>query len=136
MTGLLRRTGLRPNKKSIAADIQASIETISEPFDAERKAAGLTMVPLQMGQNVIPTRLPVINEKPAQFDEIQKLRANGQMSEEEFKSLMEKISSFEKNFEQLSKSIAAIQGRYQDDLGVLQISSGKRLILPVERNGR
>lgn len=109
-------------QKAIAADIQTGIQAISEPFDAELRAAGLVMVPLQLGQTVVPSILPVINEKPVQYDEIQKLRASGEITEEAFKDMTEKISAFEKKFEEISKSIAAMQGRYQDEMQKLMTS--------------
>lgn len=109
-------------QKAIASDIQSGIQAISEPFDAELRAADLMMVPLQVGQTMVPTILPVINDKPAQYDDIQKLRANGQMSDDEFKSLMEKVSSFEEKFGEISKSIAAMQDRYKDGMQKLMTS--------------
>ncbi len=103
-------------QKKLAAEIQAGIQKISEPFDSELRAANLMMVPIQVGQNMVPAILPVIDNKPVQFDEIRELRASEKMSEDEFKALMEKISQYEEKFGDVSKNIATLQGRYQDEM--------------------
>lgn len=113
---------LQSKQKALAAGIQSEIQAVSNPFNAELSAAGLTMVPIQVGENMLPAILPVIDGEPVQFDELQSRVTQGKLSEDEFNRLMQLVSEFEIRFGQIGQNIATIQGRYQEALGQLMTS--------------
>lgn len=100
---------VKSRQKQLVAETQQRIQEIGQPFEKELADAGLAMVPMQMGQNMVPVILPVIDGKPLQFDELQQKRLDGSVSEDAFNSLLQKISEFEKKFNQLGEQVEAVQ---------------------------
>lgn len=105
---------VKSKQKELTSHTQAQIQEIGSPFDADMKANGLVMVPIQMGQNMVPAILPVFDGKPVQYDALQQMRTSGEMSEEDYKALMEKIAKFEDTFSELGENISTVQLRHQE----------------------
>ncbi|XOV89981.1 MAG: Lon protease family protein [Pseudomonadota bacterium] len=110
---------VKSRQKQLVAATQEKIQDIGRPFEEELRAAGLVMVPLQVGQNMVPAILPVFDGKPVQFEELQQKRLEGTVTEAEFKSLIDKIGAFEKKFAALGEQIEAVQAQHLSDLQAL-----------------
>jgi lon-related putative ATP-dependent protease len=100
---------VKGKQKTLMATSQEKIKSVGKPFEEELQQASLTMVPMQVGQNMVPVILPIIEGKPVQFDALQKLRLDGNVSEAEFDALVQKIGEFESKFSELSEQIEAVQ---------------------------
>lgn len=100
---------MKGKQKTLMATSQEKIKSIGKPFEEQLKPASLAMVPMQVGQNMVPVILPIIEGKPVQFDALQQLRMDGKISEVEFDALVKKIGEFETKFNELSEQIAAVQ---------------------------
>ncbi len=107
---------VKSRQKKLAARTQERIQEIGQPFEEELAAAGLAMIPMQVGQGMVPVILPIIDNKPTQFDELQQMRRDGKLSEEDFKSTLERVASFEKKFASLGEQIEAVQIEHQEAL--------------------
>ncbi|MDA0788760.1 MAG: ATP-binding protein [Proteobacteria bacterium] len=103
-------------QKELVAAMQEEIKALGEPFEAELGKAGLALVPVQVGQNMMPAILPVIDGKPMPFEEVQKRRMEGQISEDEFRALSEKISGFHSEMAELNEAATNIQFQHQDKI--------------------
>ncbi len=112
---------VKTRQKQLIATTQAKIQEIGRPFEEELRAAGLIMVPVQIGQNMVPAILPVSDGKAVQFEELQQKRLDGTVTEAEFKSLVEKIGEFEKKFATLGEQIEAVQAQHLADVQALFI---------------
>jgi len=119
---------MKSRQKQLIARTQQKIQEIGQPFEDELRAAGLAMVPMQVGQSMVPTILPVIDGKPVQFDELQQRRLDGKVSEEEFKSLLEKIQAFEQKFNQLGEEIETVQISHQESLRSLVVEEATSFV--------
>ncbi|MDA1073150.1 MAG: ATP-binding protein [Proteobacteria bacterium] len=100
---------IKAKQKDIASRTQQEIQKIGTPFEAELKEQGLVMVPMQIGQNMVPVILPLINDKPAQFEEVQALRTEGKLLQEDYDQLVQKIGEYEQKFGEIAQDIAAVQ---------------------------
>ena len=81
-----------------AEKTQAEIRNLGNPFDEELRAAGMAIVPIQVGQNMLPTILPLVDGKPVSLEEYQQLRRQGEISEEQFAEAESNLLKFEKEF--------------------------------------
>jgi len=100
---------VKGKQKTLMATSQEKIKAVGKPFEEELQQASLAMVPMQVGQNMVPVILPIIEGKPVQFDALQQLRLDGKVSEADFDALVKKIGEFETKFNELSEQIAAVQ---------------------------
>jgi len=110
---------VKSKQKELTNSTQTQIQQIGAPFDEELKSNGLTMVPIQVGQNIVPAILPVFDGKPAQYETLQEMRTNGDLSEDDYKALMTKIATFEEKFGELGEEISNVQHRHQEALRTL-----------------
>jgi lon-related putative ATP-dependent protease len=100
---------VKGKQKTLLAAGQEKVKAVGKPFEEELQQASLVMVPMQVGQNMVPVILPIIDGKPIQFEALQQLRLDGKVSETEFSALVKKISEFETKFNELSEQIEAVQ---------------------------
>jgi lon-related putative ATP-dependent protease len=107
---------IKAQQKDLTNRTQKKIQEVGTPFEDELRSNNLIMIPMQIGQNMVPTILPVLNGKPAKFEELQQLRSSGEMSEDQYKVLLEKISEFEVKFSELGEEINTIQTDHQEAL--------------------
>jgi ATP-dependent Lon protease len=119
---------VKSRQKQLTAKTQERIQEIGQPFEDELRQAGLSMVPMQVGQSMVPVILPVVDGKPVQFDELQQQRLDGSVSEEDFKLLLEKISSYEKKFAQLGEQIEAVQVGHQEAMRELVVEEATAFV--------
>lgn len=119
---------VKAKQRQLNEQAQSELQKIGEPFEEELEKEGLTMVPIQAGQNVVPAILPLIDGRPVQFEELQQLRGQGKLSDEDYKGLIEKISAYEKKFTELSQQIYATQQQHQQAVQELMAEEAKSLI--------
>lgn len=100
---------IKTRQKQLVAEGQAALKAVSKPFEEELSEAGLVMVPMQVGQNTVPVILPIVDGKPAQFEELNQRRIEGAMSEEEFQALIDKVGGFEKKLAELNEQAEEVQ---------------------------
>jgi lon-related putative ATP-dependent protease len=100
---------VKSRQKNVTAEGEAKIKAIGKPFETELQKANLAMVPMQIGQNMVPVILPIIDGKPVPFESLQQLRLDGTMSEPDFDALIEKITEYEDKFRDLSEQIETVQ---------------------------
>ncbi len=90
-----------------------AIQALGEPFDKELREAGLALVQAQVGSTTRPLIVPLIDDKPATAEVIEKLKEEGKLTDEEIESLKEKIGEFAKRLAELGENIQTeqIKGR-------------------------
>jgi ATP-dependent Lon protease len=107
---------IKSKQKDFLSASQETIEALGKPLDEELRNAGLTLVPVQVGQNLVPVIMPVEDGKPVSFEEMQKRRLEGTISEEEFQALSQKISGYEKQLNELGEKVSSLQVEQQERL--------------------
>ena len=100
---------VKSRQKTLMASSQEQLKAVGKPFEEELQQANLALVPMQVGQNTVPVILPVIENKPIQFEALQQLLLDGKISQDAFDALIKKIGEFESRFNELSEQIEAVQ---------------------------
>lgn len=114
--------------KQLAVTHQEQLKVLGQPFEAELQEAGLVMVPMQVGQNTIPVILPVIDGKAVQFEELQQMRLDGRVSEEDFRKIVEKISTFEKSLGDIGEQVQVRQASQREEQRKLYMDEATRFV--------
>lgn len=119
---------VKSRQKQLVAQTQQRIQEIGRPFEEELAQAGLAMVPMQVGQGMIPVILPVIDDQPVQFEELQQKHREGVVSEADYKAMLDKISEFEKKFRDLGTQIETVQIEHQESLQELVVAEANAFV--------
>ncbi len=120
---------VQSKRKELIESTQRKLQELGQPLDQRLRDAGLTLVPMQVGHNVVPMILPVINGNPVTFEEIQKQRLEGRLSEEEFQHLTRRIGGFEKELAELGEQITAVQIKQEQDLRQLFADEARHYVV-------
>ncbi len=86
------------------------------PFDEELRAAGLTLVQVQIGSVTRPIIVPLIDDEPAAPDKIEALRREGKLSEEDIAELTKKIGVFSQRLAEVGEKLQTLQSARRDAL--------------------
>ena len=119
---------VKSKQNHLSTAMQDRIQKISRPFDEELRTAGLAMVPMQFGQKMVPVILPVIEDKPMQFEDIQQLRLDGKMSDQEHSALMAKVGEYGNRLAEMGQEINQIQTKHQQELQDMLVDEAKTFI--------
>lgn len=119
---------VKGKQKQFVAASQEEIQALGKPLDEELKNAGLTLVPVQVGQNMVPVIMPVEDGKPVSFEVMQQRRLEGAISEEEFSTLTKKISGFEKQLNDLGERVSTLQIQQQQNLQELMADEARHYV--------
>ncbi len=119
---------IKSRDRQLVMATQEKIQEIGQPFESELRQANLAMVPMQVGQNMVPVILPVIDGKPVQFEALQQMRLDGTVSESDFKQLVEKISGFERRFAELGEAIETVQQGHQEALQKMVVEEASNFV--------
>ncbi len=119
---------VKARQKQQVAATQERIKEIGQPFEEDLAAANLAMVPLQVGQGMVPVILPIIDNKPVQFEELQQMVREGKISEAQFNSMVERIGEFEKQFASLGEQIEDVQIEHQEALQRIVVEEAESFV--------
>jgi predicted ATP-dependent protease len=117
---------VKSKQKHLVSITQEEIQRIGSPFDKELHESGLAMVPMTVGQNMLPVILPVIDKKPVPYDELEQMRRDGRLTDAEIHALSKKVAEFELKFAELGQSIGEVQLRHQQALENLIIEEARQ----------
>ncbi|MBT7371041.1 MAG: AAA family ATPase, partial [Gammaproteobacteria bacterium] len=119
---------VKSKQKQFVNSTQEEIQALGKPLDEELKNADLTLVPVTVGQNMVPVIMPVEDGKPVSFEEMQKRRLEGAISEDEFKVLSEKISGFEKQLNEVGEQVSSLQVEQQEKLQQMMADEARNYV--------
>ncbi len=128
LAAYLQSDRMKSRQRSLEENAQIEMKRIGEPFDRDLEAAGLALVPMQMGQNVQPVIMPVIEGEPRNFDDLQKYRQEGKLSDADFKALLERISEYEKKVADIGQEVAEAQTKHRESVVELYRNEASALI--------
>lgn len=119
---------VKAKQKERIESTQRHIQELGQPLEQKLHSAGLTLMPVQIGQNIVPMILPVIDGNPVTFEELQKKRLEGSISEDEFQALTEKIAGFEHELAELGEQITSVQIQQAQQLHELYADEARRYV--------
>lgn len=90
-------------KKEIVKEFQDRQKAIVEKFDKKVKEQNFSLVQIQMGPFVKPDLQPIIQGKPKNLAQLEKLKNEGKFPEAEFKDIQEKYAALVSEMEEAFK---------------------------------
>jgi ATP-dependent Lon protease len=125
---MLASDRIRRKQSQLEEQTQAAMQKIGGPFEDHLHEVGLAMVPVQVGPNVVPSILPVVDNKPVSYEAFQKMRTEGNITDEQFQEKRERIAEFEKKFADLGRDINQVQEQHRDAIMNLMHNEANLLI--------
>jgi ATP-dependent Lon protease len=103
---------LKARREALERREKAEIETITQPFERDLKAASLALVTMQLGPVAHTTIFPVADGKPVPPEEFEQLRAQGRITEIEYQAFEERREAFQKRLEEVTQRIRDIRKKH------------------------
>jgi len=119
---------VRARRGELDDETQKSILELGKPFEDELRSNGLALVPVQIGQVVQPTIVPLVNGEPVPMNKYEELLAQGAVDAAQAETVHRKISEFARRFEDVSQKIREVQLRHSDALKSLYEAEARRVL--------
>lgn len=119
---------IKSRQRLLEEKAHEEMRRIGKPLEEELSKQGLAMMPMQVGSNMVPAIVPIIDGNAISFDKAQKLRVEGKISDKDFNDLMEKISVYEKKMADIGQEVIDAQIRHRDAVIELMKSEAESTI--------
>lgn len=127
----------KARRSELEQSTKAALAQLTEPFEQELHQAGLAMMSIQgasgPGEGVQTAILPVMQGRPVTPEEFEKMRAEGRISEPDYKATREKIHGFIEKLEKIGEDIQEVHEKHADRFRALLHDEIERLIRPHTR---
>lgn len=123
----LESDNLRAKRWEFDEQAQKAVRELGKPFEAELRANDLALVPVQLGQIVQPTIMPLVEGKPVALNKMQELVEQGTITEEKLEAVHRKISEFVRRFEDVSLKTNEIQFKHSQEINSLYENETRRI---------
>lgn len=134
--GALKSDTLKSRQQSIERAAENEVNKITQPFEQALAEAGLTLVRIEAGPVTQTAIYPVIDGKPVPPEEYDQLRAQGQVSEEDFSRTREKFQEFEKELADVGDAVNNVHRRLNENLRTMYERSARWIMTEAVREIR
>jgi lon-related putative ATP-dependent protease len=124
----LNSDAIRARRADLDDTVQKTIREQGKPFEEELRANGLALVPVQMGQSIQPTILPLVKDQPVSMEEYEAYAQQAGATPQDIENLHSKILQFARKFEDVSIGIHELQSNYRKSLRDLFQSEARRIL--------
>ena len=125
---LLAADALRTQHAALDDHLQEAIRRVGGPLEAELQANQLALVPLQAGNTVQPTLLPVIDGQPITPERFRELRTQGSIDETSAERIYDQLNVFGQRVAALGEEIARLQQAHRTEVQQLYAQEARRLL--------
>jgi len=105
LRGALNGEAIRARREALQRHEKAQLDGITGPFERALKAAGLTLVSVQIGPIPQTAIFPVVDGKTVAPDDLDQLVADGKITEEQVRKLRERGESFERQLAEVTERV-------------------------------
>lgn len=119
---------VRARRAALDDEVQKTMRERGKPFEEELRANGLALVPLQMGQSIQPTILPLVNDQPVSLEEYETLARQRGATPHDLEAMHNRILEFARKFEEVTFGIHELQADYRKALRDLYQDEARRLL--------
>lgn len=124
----LASDALRTQRAALDDRLQEAIRRVGSPLEEELRANHLALVPLQAGNTVQPTLLPVIDGQPITPERFRELRTQGSIDEATAERIYDQIQVFSQRVAALGEQIGQIQQTHRADVQQLYAQEARRIL--------
>ena len=110
---------MKERRQQLEVELNASIEKLGAPFEAELSENDLRLVMLQTPEGQQPAILPVVDGEALTPERIAELVNAGTLDEAQVTALREKITTFGQRFETVSEKIHATRAAHRERMRTL-----------------
>lgn len=102
---LLESEKYQKSKDAITENFKKRQHDLVKEFEDKVKSENFTVVQVQIGPYTKPDIFPIIDKKPVNLDNLERMVEEGKYSKEEFEKIKEKHQEFSREITQISKKI-------------------------------
>lgn len=124
----LASDALRTQRAALDDRLQEAIRQVGGPLEAELQANHLALIPLQAGNTVQPTLLPVLEGQPVTPERFRELRAQGVIDDATAERIYDQLALFSQRVAALGEQIAQIQQAHRANVQQLYAEEARRIL--------
>ncbi len=110
----LNADAIRARREALERRAKDEVNAITQPFAQELRAASLELVSMQVGPVVQPAILPVVDGRPVAPEELERLRGEGRVSDEQVTTFRQQRERFMERLAAVSERVREIHSRSQE----------------------
>ncbi|HTP13998.1 MAG TPA: ATP-binding protein [Bacteroidota bacterium] len=114
-------------RKTVMQHFQDRQKIVLQDFEKRVKERGFDLVQVQVGNMTRPDIVPVVNNNPTNFDQIEQLIQKGEFKKEDYEKLREAQGDLEKQMANVFRELRNIEKKVQESLVELE----EKLVMPV-----
>ncbi len=107
---------VKAQRESLDDMLREQLRSVTEPFEQELRENELALVNVQVGPAAHTLLAPLIDGKAVSPDQLEAMRAAGQITDEDFAGYEAKAESFQKKLADVSDKLRAIRRRHTDSV--------------------
>lgn len=119
---------IQSRQSELEKRLQIELKAVGGPFEDELRAAGLTVVTVDVGGNVQPAVFPLIDGKPVPVDRLAGLVEEGKLSSADAEALEARVADFATRFRELGVQLRAIQDAHRGRLREMFSAEARRIL--------
>ena len=119
---------MRSRRADLDARFQAEAQKVTGPFDEELRARGLGLVPVQQGEVMAPTLVPLIDGQPVPPEKLGELHQAGHVSDEQIQQYEAAIRESRPRLEEVSAGMQQLQLHHHEEVMALQTEEARRVL--------
>ena len=124
----LESDNIRTKRWDLDEKAQQAVRELGKPFETELRANDLALVPVQLGQVLQPTIMPLVDGKPVALSKMQEMVDEKKISPEKLEEVHRKISDFARRFEEVSQKTSEIQFEHSQAINSLYEKETRRIV--------
>ena len=128
LSPFLTSDAIRTQRAGLDERLQDAIRRVGGPLEEELQANKLALVPLQAGNTVQPTLVPVIDGEPLTPERFRELRDQGSIDDATAQQIYTQINVFSQRVAVLGERIAQIQQAHRSEVQQLYEREARRLL--------
>ena len=128
LTPALSSESMQERQAALDRGMQAEMKALGAPFEDELRAAGLTVVNVEVGGAVQPAVMPVVEGKPVPVERLRHMVQEKQLSEADAAALEERVADFATRFRELGGQLRTIQDAHRSELRKLYREEARRIL--------
>lgn len=132
----LSSDALRARREFLEELVQERSQQIAQPFEEELRANQLTMANVQVGSNIQPAMLPLIDGEPAPPEKLEQLRRQGALDDAAIEQIQERIKTFSKRLQEVSQELQEIQNEHAREVRGLYQGAAREILANAARATR
>jgi len=124
LPGIFESDEYKQNIDKITESFRVKNQQVFQKFEKVVGEAGFAVVKIQMGTFTKPDLMPVVDEKPVPFEDLEKMVAEKKFSGKKFEELKTRYLEYKKEMDRLLTSVRELEKKLREEISKMIVKFG------------